>query len=435
MSTPTPLDQQRQLVHNFLAANKQRADRENACQKQFAASEAATQQQHSATEKAAQQQHISALQQTANQRSQSGEKLKDAADSIEKARASAAMHLVAMDVADRLPSLEATTAAASSSATTAAPLPEFQAAAERIGDLTRSAAQMFEQWQQQRKRQRVTLIAAAVAAVVLAVAGYFLYQKRSYEQEIAANAAALIAEIDRVTREDLNQMTNPVDGTVYVHVPAGEFLMGSPDGQGDDDEHPQHTVTLDAFWIMQTEVTNSQYAQCVATGACRAPSNDSWQDADRADHPVTYVTRQQASDYAAWSGGRLPTEAEWEKAACGTDGRTYPWGDAAPAADLLNFNQNVGDTTPVGSYPVGASPYGALDMAGNVYEWTADWYASDSYSQSPASNPTGPTSGQYHVLRGGSFYSDGRWVRCAARYGPVSIGFDYGGFRVVSPGF
>jgi formylglycine-generating enzyme required for sulfatase activity len=222
-------------------------------------------------------------------------------------------------------------------------------------------------------------------------------------------------------------------GVPYVYVPAGEFLMGSLDSVGDDNEHPQHTVYLDAFWIMQTEVTNAQYAKCVDAGACSAPDNSRWQDAAYADHPVTDVDWNQATEYAAWVGGRLPTEAEWEKAARGTDGRTYAWGEEQPDQSLANCCGFVNDTTPVGSYPAGASTYGALDMAGNVWEWTADWYDSGYYSRSPVQNPTGPSSGDYRVLRGGGYWGEAAVVRVAnrVRFYPGFRNWA-GGFRVVS---
>ncbi|HNZ13336.1 MAG TPA: SUMF1/EgtB/PvdO family nonheme iron enzyme [Anaerolineaceae bacterium] len=155
-----------------------------------------------------------------------------------------------------------------------------------------------------------------------------------------------------------------------VCVPAGDFMMGV-DGGVYDDERPKHTVYLDAYWIDQTEVTNAQYARCVAAGACREPESkdsntrDSYYGASQyADYPVISVSWSNAADYCSWAGRQLPSEAQWEKAARGTDGWLYPWGYESPSANLLNYDRNSGDTTVVGSYPDGASPYGALDMAG-----------------------------------------------------------------------
>ena len=153
----------------------------------------------------------------------------------------------------------------------------------------------------------------------------------------------------------------------------------------------------------------------LTAGACSEPNNTRWNDLAYAEHPVVNVNWDQANAYATWAGGRLPTEAEWEKACRGTDGRIYPWGDEPPTAELANFANNVGDTTPVGSYPNGASPYGALDMAGNVWEWTADWYAADYYANSPPANPPGPATGDVRVVRGGAFDYNENDVRCAAR--------------------
>lgn len=200
------------------------------------------------------------------------------------------------------------------------------------------------------------------------------------------------------------------------------------------DERPQHKIILDGFWIMQAEVTNAQYKRCIEAKVCIGTDTNLWNDSTYAQHPVVSITWEQAQKYANWVGGRLPTEAEWEHACRGTEGRIYPWGNEAPDADLLNYvGSKKKDTTPVGSYPPGAN--GLYDMAGNVQEWTADWY--DYYYNAPAPehNPKGPNSGISKVVRGGSFASDDYDVRCSARFtiGPSTQSFPIG-FRVVAVG-
>jgi formylglycine-generating enzyme required for sulfatase activity len=183
--------------------------------------------------------------------------------------------------------------------------------------------------------------------------------------------------------------------------------MGNDEGWAG--RKPAHDVALDAFWIDETEVTNRMYALCVAAGPCRPPEGISsythdqyYVDPQYGDFPVVYVSWEDASVYCSWAGRVLPTEEQWEKAARGPDGRLYPWGNDPPAQNLLNnFDVTfLEDTVEVGSYPEGASPYGALDMAGNVWEWTADWFQPYPGGDPHASENFGQT---YRVLRGGSF--------------------------------
>jgi formylglycine-generating enzyme required for sulfatase activity/serine/threonine protein kinase len=202
-------------------------------------------------------------------------------------------------------------------------------------------------------------------------------------------------------------------------VPAGSFTMGSDSGNAD--EKPAHTVTLDDYYMDVYEVTNSLYAACVDAGECTPPHNagshtrpNYFRNSVYMNFPVVYVDWNQAKTYCKWRGADLPTEAQWEKAARGTDGRTYPWGNAAPSYQL-NSSVNNGDTTEVGSYESGKSPYGMYDMAGNVWEWVNDWYDPIYYSSSSDRNPQGPTSGDYRVLRGGLWGYDGSDVRSASR--------------------
>jgi serine/threonine-protein kinase len=261
-------------------------------------------------------------------------------------------------------------------------------------------------------------------------------------------------------------------GVEQVFVPAGSFIMGSASSAAD--ERPLHTVLLNSFWIDRTEVTNAQFAAFVAatghvTGAERSGNGggffgggpDDWGDIAGAswrrpqgpgtsldgldDHPVVQVTWDDAVAYCAWAGGRLPTEAEWEYAARGPEARTFPWGDGFDAArlnycdrscflDWADSEANDGFvlTAPTGSFPEGASWIGAVDMAGNVWEWTSDWYGEEYYELAPASNPTGPESGVQRVVRGGSWADTFDFTRSAKRhvYAPEKA-HNYLGFRCV----
>jgi formylglycine-generating enzyme required for sulfatase activity len=255
---------------------------------------------------------------------------------------------------------------------------------------------------------------------------------------------------------------NPRDGAEMVWVPAGEFLMGSTDEhvaaelekyegkeQRDlmkfvfDFQKPQRKVYPDGYWMYKHEVTVAQYRKfCKATGR-KMPEAPKWGWKD--DHPMVLVTWQDAAKYAKWARVSLPTEAQWEKAARGTDGRIYPWGNKWDASKCANgVRERLNGTMPAGSYPAGASPYGAMDMAGNVWEWCADWFDPNYYKNAPSRNPSGPSkavefttpiSGKVtgaRVLRGGSWsFNLDCGCQCARRYcnAPDFRSYYYFGFR------
>ncbi len=281
------------------------------------------------------------------------------------------------------------------------------------------------------------------------------------------------------------------DGMTMVFVPAGEFVMGNPGTQwvwnGDlndenlglqiyADESPRHNVYLDAYWIDQTEVTVAMYRTFVAeTGYETSAEHDGWgapykpgpiedewthvegvdwlhpQDPNifaRDDHPVVQVSWEDAAAYCAWVGGALPTEAQWEKAARGKDVRLWPWGESfielrgnfcdsfcpVERNKQLTFTDGYSRTAPTGSFPDGASPYGALDMAGNVWEWVADWYDENYYANSPYENPGGPLSGTERAQRGGAWLDYESWVRTTVRHAtPPWVRCDDLGFRCAYP--
>ncbi|MBM3181059.1 MAG: formylglycine-generating enzyme family protein [Chloroflexi bacterium] len=220
------------------------------------------------------------------------------------------------------------------------------------------------------------------------------------------------------------------DGMMQVYVPEGEFLMGKGDAYKNADS-PQHAVFLDAFWIDKVEVSNAMYIKCMQAGFCTELVSDNiyYQNWVYRDHPITYVTWVQANEYCQWAGRRLPTEAEWEKAARGTDGRMYPWGDEAPNPRLANFSGSlIHEAVSVYRYPLGASPYGALNMSGNAREWVADWYDLKYYLSSPRRNPAGPEMGLEKSMRSGSYNEDGREIAVTHRYRhePQSAGLSRG---------
>jgi serine/threonine-protein kinase len=213
------------------------------------------------------------------------------------------------------------------------------------------------------------------------------------------------------------------EGITMVYIPPGEFKMGSNDPDAYDDEKPPHTVYLDGYWPGKYEVTLAQYKAFVSkTGYQVLPSYVSeYSPGD--NHPVVGVSWEDACAYCKWLSDKLgidfklPTEAQWEKAARGTDSRKYPWGDKKPDETLANFGNQIGKTTPVGYYSKGASPYDLLDMAGNVWDWCRDWYGENYYQSSPQKNPIGPKNGTLRVIRGGGWADSIRLLRCAYRNG------------------
>lgn len=214
-----------------------------------------------------------------------------------------------------------------------------------------------------------------------------------------------------------------------IPIPAGEFVMGcnsAVDDECESDETPMHTVDLSAYEIDRNEVTQDQYASCVNAGSC-APPKCEW-DCAATTLPASCVTQDDAIDYCTWVGKRLPTEAEWEKAARGSDGRKFPWGNQPADCTLVNMVDCVGSSTPVGSYPNGASPYGALDMGGNMVEIVADFYDESYYSVSPSVDPKGPATGSRFVGRGGGWRSTAFWQRTSVRdwYDPPDAGISFG---------
>ncbi len=290
--------------------------------------------------------------------------------------------------------------------------------------------------------------------LLIALFGWFFTNGSLFSELIPAPAPIL---------ESGSIQTSPKDDAAMVYVPAGEFIMGS---QADDpnaynNEKPQHTITLDSYWIDQTEVTNAMFtrfieetgyqteAEQAGYGLVYSPLTDNWEKTDGASwkhpigpgnnitslnhYPVVQVSWNDADAYCKWADRRLPTEAEWEKAARGTDGRQYPWGNDFNGENLnycdtnciminnqdTSTNDDYLDLAPIGIYPEGSSPYNALDMSGNVWEWVGDWFDEAYYQTTPSSNPLGPETGTYRTLRGGSWSNGNIFVRNAVRTGSL----------------
>ena len=263
-----------------------------------------------------------------------------------------------------------------------------------------------------------------VGLSLIIFAGIKFFGSGEERQLTTAQDIDIATEIPETTLGIGSSMVSEKDGMTMVYVPAGESLMGSTKEKivASNDEFPQHVVYLDAYWIYQTEVTNAMYRLCVEAGECGNLTKDTYfRDSRFEDHPVVYVSSYDSKDYCRWAGGDLPSEAQWEKAARGTEGQKYPWGNETDSAlgniddetyfdeesvnCIINLCDGYNRISPVGVFKNGASPYGALDLAGNVGEWVTDWYGKDYYSISPETNPGGPAEGQYRVFRGGSWDS------------------------------
>jgi len=240
----------------------------------------------------------------------------------------------------------------------------------------------------------------------------------------------LVAAPAVTVAQGLEKEVKGKDGAPMVLIPEGSFPMGVPHGDRDGgrDEYPRHDVFVNDFYIDKFELTNSRYLEFVKATNHRIPQNPKnatrnlWEGEtiteSLADRPVVNVDWADAQAYCQWAGKRLPTEAEWEKAAKGTADRRFPWGNVEPTNKHLNFNQQwIGEKTlmPVGSYELGKSPFGVYDMAGNVWEWVNDWYDAKYYEKSPAKNPTGPESGTKRVLRGSGWQNETPTVRIFTR--------------------
>ena len=301
----------------------------------------------------------------------------------------------------------------------------------------------------------IAIVSTLLAVAVCGLAGHYLVRggnTNSITVPIISRAWTLMPS-PTPTLGVGSVRISPKDGMRIVYVPEGEFIMGSEGYQ--DDEKPLHTVDLDAFWIDQYEVTNGMYAKCVEAKVCSVPIPyffsvtafssdeipfrflaDSSTYLDQLDtdpeffnQPVTSIFWDNANAYCQWVGRRLPTEAEWEKAARGIDAQTYPWGEKIDCTKA-NYRSCVGNPSRIGSYEAGQSPYGAYDMAGNAMEWVADWYGSRYYQKSPRENPSGPESGRYRVFRGGSWGSANLANRTTNRPGnAANIPNEFIGFR------
>ncbi len=278
-----------------------------------------------------------------------------------------------------------------------------------------------------RRDQNQNLRFYGIGAVILLVLGLVLFRIDLGDQHSETSRTIPLTPETVVAKPSDTTSVSPESGLDQITIPEGVFLMGS---KGHDlDEWPVLEVYLNAFRIDKTEVTNEMYKLCVKDRKCVEPRNHADYDNPLySNHPVVYVTWTDAKNYCAWKGRRLPTEAEWEKAASWNE-RThqkfvYPWGNEEPSCKLTNYKGDtegcIGHTSSVGSYPAGNSPYGVEDMAGNVWEWVNDQYDMNYYESlrstpAPITNPQGPDQETLYVFRGGSWRDTARDLRSANR--------------------
>ncbi len=236
-------------------------------------------------------------------------------------------------------------------------------------------------------------------------------------------------------------VVNAKDGSVLAYVSAGEFEMGSAQGQGYDNEHPKHRVELSAYWIGVYAVTNAQYMKFIEANGHRVPDHADWGTpiwkgrgfpVEKADHPVVCVSWDDAQAYAEWAGCEFASEAQWEKACRGALGLEYPWGNEWDEKRCRNYKNKGNETTcRVYEYAEGVSGYGIYNQSGNVWVWCADWYDEHYYRQSPKKNPNGPAAGSHRVCRGGGWGGGPGRFRAARRDWDEAGTRGYQGFRLV----
>lgn len=288
-----------------------------------------------------------------------------------------------------------------------------------------------------KKKQSLIILPIAIAFLF---ACQFLGQPTTNEDDSVVQTKEAIPQptpvftIESQIEPTASDIVEIVDGynVSMMLVPAGDFIMGT---DGTINDNPTHQIYLDGYYLDKYEVTNAHYKTCVDSDVCELPyqlsskTRPSYYGNTQFDnYPVLAVDYDQAKIYCEWRGSQLPTEAQWEKAARGTDERRYPWGNEQSDPTFANYDDNQGDTTVVGSYESGVSPYGVYDMAGNVWEWVADWYAEKYYQNSPTFNPTGPDDGVNPVVRGGAWNTNWsqlevfhRFINPPNRY--TSVGF------------